>query len=616
MSQRATTPRKDARWANGPGDSLRQKSRWRWSRRFGAAALIGLTLTALALTGRERQQEQDRQRRPVAGHSAELIAGWVARTLNAVEFNNRCMAQMIVQVSVRDSLALATADAIQDQTILAQRLASWRQQAAMLPWTVSAMQAMADQVDSEIAWLNSLKTSFGSTALPRTNPAIMALPGTSDSHGLWQAMRFLQQQSLAALESLPRLAGDSSLSGSPAHMTAATASPDRSGLRWQTKSFDDFRPCIMQEPIVWLRPNSGQEYAAGGHPIIRRDQPSSSFQAMRPASPSSMDDAQYFRLSVLTPAWPTGERLTGRCPLGIPIDSGASATVAFADSLEMIADRTGDVRGENRSQGLASLILDRLSHQMADRLPLSRFSRHLPSQAAAKLRMLWPDSTGSLSLLPPAISPGWVTSLTESRRRIAQGQIASETLFMAIEVRSRWPLNDPKLGENGSWADAQPAHGSIRLIRLPGWVDPAGWPEGVLQVADGQWRDVWSYPVHQDPALGLSAGSTPAGQPIIHTIHRLDDFFFIAADFGQPHSLTNPYALADDRQLPGPVHWLGPDTLTVTCANATAQVGRGSPRSESGDVWFVGSLSDPPKTSATAMSSSSPGAASPCPPSP
>lgn len=548
MSRRKKPPTADdARWAGQCSPGRRGPIRPVASR-WGMIPLLALGL-AIAMLGAWRYgawvaRNGDSDQAPFQ-KSADLTAAWIARTLNTVTFNNQCMAQMIVQASVLDGLPTAVADSLTDQQVLSQRLSHFRQrQSSPLAWTASTMEMSINQVAGEISRLSSLQTALGSTSAADIRRITFCHTPEGGPGHLWQAMKLIQQQSVAMLENLAALAPLAAMK--PDHplpqdrrLEIQWPSADEC---WRIGSFDDFRP--------WIQPLGIESPERFPRRIMRpADQPAfpASVSRRPVASPASLTESQTFLQAPMLAVSSTGRSVRGHCPIGLPAEAA-------------VGDPPGDRNATIPEQGLQGIVLQALNDQAHDELPMSRFAWHLQAQTLSRLDSLWPlnDPSPAQPTRRP-IEPDWVTSLAEARRRIKSGQPVVEMLWAVIEVRSRWPIGSERLGEAGSWGPAYPwMDQGIRLIRLPDWNEPNQWPRALDRLAEDQWRDLWSYEVLHDSALGLNPQWNAQGIAIAHRVYRMDDYFFIAADFGRCPETGHPYNVQDRRQLPGPVHWLDP----------------------------------------------------------
>lgn len=217
-----------------------------------------------------------------------------------------------------------------------------------------------------------------------------------------------------------------------------------------------------------------------------------------------------------------------------------------------------------RTFGPYSWMLRQLDHYWSQHLRDTNFNEYLHRQADAKLeymrrvgpsiqRMHYPqwrdDYPACRALAAPSLVP---------RNRVTY------TLYYKVNVRSRYPQDDPRFLSRGSFATNV---GNPQTLRAGGWFDVAQIP-AARQIAQWAWEHAWEYETTEDLAIGIQGRTDAAGNPEWFPVYMVDRYVFGGADFGGEIRIENPanFGSLDGLPVPylldtsaGDYEWLEPD---------------------------------------------------------
>ncbi len=157
---------------------------------------------------------------------------------------------------------------------------------------------------------------------------------------------------------------------------------------------------------------------------------------------------------------------------------------------------------------------------------------------------------------PPkqVVDPVWITDFNSAVNHAdvaATRQQIRETLFLAVEIESKYSMGHAKFLTPGTWryVDGSSRERSTttypRLASVAGWMDPRGW--GIPMTSPYVWLDQWQYQVKYDYTLGLDPKDTSdATEPFTGTVYCIDAFIFLGINVGPLIDVRNPNPLAQD----------------------------------------------------------------------
>jgi len=504
--------------------------------------LVALILFVLNL-GRQVERRVAAQNTADAAVAAGSV--WVARSMNTVARNNIEMTRMIGLVNVLDSMPRSTAYALAEQTSFHEALemqlargVTGAGPAALGNLLEDELTDFLGELEDEIEQLEEAHAFF----LDHDTAELTHYRGPTGMGAFWRAMHAMDEVNQATLESLGRAAQVGSVKAGeltypPVEAEAAAFMvPVEPNLPWQRGRFDDFeRPVkhgLLPESVDDERTNRGPyDTVFGWHHTISR---------------------------TFGGTWVPGSSQTadgGRG--GVPIGSGS-----------------GGGRGGRRIGGSTAVTAyavwgmhDHLLHRVGDfnvhRLRNSRLAMWVRDMADAKLAYLWPaddadDNADDDELnddeLARTVAPEWINDWSQATAiAAAEPDRIVETGFIAMELKSRYPIDHPRFLSPGSWAliDDE-GRWQPRLVRVRDWHDPRNWP--AQQVAQYGWRDEWQYTVWFDHAIGIAPRTDATGQPVAQPVYRIDHFYFAGVNVGEAEDILDPYAgfNPDSSESPAP----------------------------------------------------------------
>ena len=415
-------------------------------------------------------------------------AGWVAQSMNTVAMNNVTSAQYLATVNVLDGMPMVTQNALHQQSFLRDRLATHLN--AGLNWPF-AMQRLGNVVNPELGMLEQELTDEVNLLQPVHNyfqsndiREITHFEAPSGRGRIWQALKGLEDFSLAVLESTGEIAqvnavraGQSNLSTERSqgdltdneyqieigrNLTGMIPPMPRIDYRWQghpdasaRTSFDDFERPVrqgllpewadddvlvrgpfdtvfgwrnVQRAVVGWGPGGG----GGGGPAPP--------QTPNNPDPGGVDD-------------PFGGPTIGDLPNPNPNPPNAIMAPTHYATYGTLTNAINHIRNFVYRSRLHSGHPPNLRH--------SPFAGWTSQLAQTKSNFVWPQDgqTGYTDFAQPqwsAVYPSQVGVITPDENYPAQrpGEITafSETAFFQINVKSRFPAGHSQFMASGSWA--------------------------------------------------------------------------------------------------------------------------------------------------------------------
>lgn len=466
---------------------------------------------------------QRRHLQDIADASAHAGASWMARGLNTVAMNNVAITRLIAAVNVIDAIPQAIDFTLMDQRTLSNSLRSQLQHGVAGFWVGDALAAMRTEIDVEVDLLTPLDDLMSEDDVA----ALTVYASPTGRGSFWEAMIAADTISTTLMETMDTLVQRSARAGVESNAGAETMSvmlPLFPQIPWRRGQFADFRRPVT----LGLLP------AETDDKIIRRG-PWDTVFGWRDLVGGTTD-------SHFVPG--TIQNAGGGSP-SVSIGRGAGR----GNGHTVVTHREPDAY---RVYGPFNWMLRRMSALRHDHLWHSRFDHWVARIARRKMHDLWPTE-GSDGLGDIIIDPVYVTDFDHALAIAADtpGWIV-ETVFVAVEVKSRSPLISAQHDDAWAYVDAGSEHRSPRVVRVRGWENPQTW--GVPQVADHVWRDTWTYQVYADPEIGISASTEPDGvTPISQEAYRTDDYVFIGVNIGTAATIRNPNNFTGETELPAPV---------------------------------------------------------------
>ena len=479
------------------------------------------------------------ERRIAAQNTADAtVTGgsvWVARTMNTVARNNIEMTRMIGLVNVLDAMPRSTAYALHEQTAFHEALDGQLDRGVSRSGPTQLRSILEDLLNDFLAELedevDQLETAdaFFDSHDTRDLTYYRANNGMGD---LWRAMYAMDEMNQAALAEMGRVVQTASVDAGALTYpqdearAAAFMAPLKPTLPWRRGRFDDFedpiRHGVLPSSVDDDQTNRGPyDTVFGWHGLISR---------------------------TVGGTWVPGRSQTAQGGRGgVPIGSGS-----------------GGVSGGRRVGGRTIVtgyyvwdmhrhLLDRVSSFVSHELRNSRLAMWVRTMSNAKLNYLWP--TGDEpddDQLARTIAPEWINDWSQAIgiARNERDRIV-ETGFIAIELKSRYPIDHPRFLEAGTWALVDDGgRWQPRLVRVRGWMDPRDWP--AQKVVDHGWRDEWEYTVWYDNDIGIDAMVDEAGNPIAQPVYRIDHFYFAGVNVGEGEDIMDPYEGFDPQASDSP----------------------------------------------------------------
>ncbi|MDX1681834.1 MAG: hypothetical protein R3336_01825 [Phycisphaeraceae bacterium] len=452
-------------------------------------------------------------------HAADVAvtggAGWVARSMNTVAMNNVTTANLISTVAVLDALPRAFDDALTDQEMLQEAIEDQLDRGVSDAWVEEALRSMLDEVNDSIDQLEEMTDFFD-----RVDVREMTFyEGPSGRGQIWKAMQGLEDHSLAAMENLGVLAqlnavagGEANLTGRNAHAFLVPVTPE---IPWESRPFDDFERPVRQGLLR-------EEIDDTTH----RRGPYDAMYGWRQLVGGEREGY-----------WETGDVASGgsgSVPIGGGVNRGRFVTTERSDP--------EGYRVYGPWQSLRGMVGSWASRVV----PYSRLGRRVNQLSRWKLHNVWPEERE-----PPSnsIPPEWETDFNDATAIADSGTpTIRQTAFIAVEIKSRYPVSSPQFLTPGSWTyDGS----SPRVIYTRGWEDPRTW---LATKTDAHiWRDEWEYEVFRDSTIGIEQLYNDDSEPVTQTVYRIDSFMFAGINTGSPELIRNPFNFGSREELPGPV---------------------------------------------------------------
>ncbi len=525
-------------------------------RRRGVVIIIVLLaiilLTALVLFVLNLGQQVNRRVNAQNTADATVAAGstWVARSFNTVARNNVHMSRYIGLVNVLDALPQAVhfsrleqtsmRDALQAQ--LARGVSNYgpaslnNELEAMLDGFLGELNDELDQIIPVDDMLQSLDMT-----------AVTHYQGPDGMGDLWRGMVALDEINQSVMTELPTMMQAVAVDGGQMTLHAerdaeAFVVPVATQIPWERGSFADFRhpvrygtlPDDVDDPLTNRGP---YDTIFGWHDLI-----------------DSRTGGTYVPGDTHTASGGSGN---------VPIGRGPDNSGRWIDvTNEVTAYYTWGTHGH---------LLRRVRHFVDHELRNSRLDAWTRAIANAKRDYIWPgdadpntdDEIDPVVIeLDNVVEPDWILDFNEALH-IAQSdpERIQETGFIAVELKSRYPIGHPGFMSDGSWAPIERwRRWQPHIVRVNGWEDPRSW-EGanVIKSVDHGWRDTWngtdpSYTVWHDHEIGIDPLVDDQGNPVAQPVYRIDHFYFAGVNVGEEQGVTNPYEgfdpYADDAPAP------------------------------------------------------------------
>lgn len=497
---------------------------------LGLVLLAGLLFYVINL-GRQTQQRAETQH--AADAAAAAGAGWMARSMNTVAMNNVGITRHLALVNVLDAMPQAVEFTLTDQQAVFDATEAQLGRGVRDDWVRDALNDFRDDLQDELDELVPMDELFNRSGFDITRMTWYHAPQGRGE--LWRAMLAMDETSQTLMEELGPLAQLNAMRGGEANLT--TPGGDDAD--------DDTAVSVMLVPVMPELPWQRGAFHDFHDPL------------MLGRLPEALDDPVTHRgpFDVLF-GWryPVGGETEGyRIPRSGP-SSGGGPNVPFGRGPSQGGNFVTTSRRPDAYEvyGYQGHMLRQLNGHTHSQLPHSRFAnRYVRQLVDAKSEFLW-GGTGTRQI----VAPEWITRFNQAVVQAAADEAAvRETAFVAVEIKSRYSRTDPRFMTPGSWAYVETGHSgrphSPRVIWAGGWVDPRQWP--VPQIASYIWRDEWSYQTTFDHDLGLSHQDDSNGDPIVHTLHRIDDYMFVGINIGEPVDIPNPHNFSDADPLPAPI---------------------------------------------------------------
>jgi len=478
-----------------------------------------------------------------ADAAATAGAGWMARSMNTVAMNNVAMARLIAVNQILDAMPLTVQFTTEDQTAIWVAMNDQLARGVSDVWLRDAITELRDEVREELDILEPMndllnRSSYDIREMTYCN-------GPSGRGRIWRALEGLDEYSQATMENIGPLAqlngaiggeinlrrrsalgdADSDLTGNDDEGGLVVMFPLVPDVPWERGTFDDFRWAVhnglLPEHIDHKEFNRGPWDAILGW---------------------------RYRIGGRTNGYWVGRNCTrtvtsggrGTVPIGRGVSSGSGGC---SGGRFVVTSKEEDRYGV---YGPFSYMMRRVTNYGRHNLPHSRFSNWASAIARPKLNYLWGSSA-----LRRVTDPEWITSFDDATQIADAGTPRIvETAFVAVEIKSKYPRTHPAFGSTGTWAYAYTRNrNNPRVQIVSGWMDPRDW--GVTKVTNHIWRDEWTYNVVQDTEISIPRQEDAAGNPIEHTVYRIDDFAFVGVNIGTEVDIRNPNP-SDRSALPRP----------------------------------------------------------------
>lgn len=443
--------------------------------------------------------------RIVVQHTADssAVAGGttVARSFNTVAQNNVTMARYIAAINMLDGAPLTYSSTLPETIFFRDTLETRR--AGLNVQSVSA--TLHNEIDTHLLdYINSLTLEADEqtgvdTFLSNNDVRDMTFYDGPNGRGrLWQAMKTLDNYSLATMRNMGEVAQTNAAAGatpnlSPNRDASAVMVPLSPDTVWVRGSFDDLRRPVVEglldESIDNEQVNRGPFDTVFGWRALATD-----------------TETEVVGIDV------DGVDSPGQSPVGGGPNNSARRRVT---SSEVIGYNTFGTQGQTWSPelGVPGWTLRSMYH-----FYLIRHRTWFRQIADAKLNMLWSEpryergndfavprwSSGT----PPLPSPGEPLSFSESA-------------YVRVDIRSRYPMNHPFFLATGSWAYDQRA---TLTIRNGWWLAPTRNPTSgntyypttpmayngtsdaanVVSVGNNAWLNEFEYTVTADYPIGIT----------------------------------------------------------------------------------------------------------------
>ncbi len=524
---------------------------------LGVILLTGVVMFVLNVTDQVNRRVETQN---AADSTVTAGATWVARTFNAVARNNITISRYIALVNVLDALPqavrftrieqVAIRDALEAQL---ERGVSNEGPAVLTDEVQRMLEDFLDELNEELDQIipvDDLLEGFDMEAITHY--------GGGDGR-LWQAMTAMDEVSQAYMESMPGMAQQLARtvghrSGGERYRGEVFVVPAEPTVPWRRGTFADFRHPVrygtLPDHVDDPQTNRGPyDTLFGWHGIQWR-------WVGGYWSPGSAD---------------TASGGTGNVGLGLGAGTGSGGSWVGA-SREVSGYYTWGTQGH---------LLRRVDSFVDSHLRNTRLDQWVSGLANTKRDYLWPGDSDPntddeidpiITELDTFIEPDWVIGFDEATAiGDADPDRIEETAFIAVEIKSRYPISHPAFMSEGSWSAVEDTQRSRplrqpRVIRRSGWVDPRRWNpandpnSNVVKVIDHGWRDLWngadqpSYTVWFDNDIGIDRVVDANGNRVPQPVYRIDHFYFVGVNVGEVEQVTNPYegfdAGADDAPAP------------------------------------------------------------------
>lgn len=491
-------------------------------------ALVLLAALVMYVFNLSHHVNQRRQLQDMADASAQSGASWMARGLNTVAMNNVAIARLIAAVNVIDAMPRSVAFSLIDQSTVNMSLREQLRRGVNGFWVREALQGIRDELETEVRLLEPvdavLRSQDISALTHHTSPTGRGM--------FWVAMEAADTVSETVMETLDVLAGSAARDAVEANAKIATASvmlPSLPEVAWRHGHFDDFR-----RPVTM-----GRLPDATDDQIIRRG-PWDAVFGWRDLIGGTQDG--FFVPGSIQNAGGGNPNV----PLGRAAGRGNGHWV--------VTNREPEAY---RAFGPFAWMLRRMTVLRDAHLWHSRFDRWVSRIASHKLHRLWPSAgnDGQGAILR---EPVYITDFEEALDlATSDPEQIVETVFVAVEVKSRTPLISAGDREAWTYLEGPGNRRSPRIIRVRGWENPLDW--GVRKVVDHVWRDNWRYLVLADPEIGILPVTGSDGTTLVpQDAYRIDDYIFVGINVGTPVEIRNPNNFENRAQLPAPIDLQAP----------------------------------------------------------
>jgi len=516
---------------------------------FGLALMAGLLFYVLN-SGRHIQKRTETQ------HAADVAtmsaATQLARHLNTISQNHVGITRSLSLVNILDSLPEAVDFTQADQQALLDVTQLMLPESRQSPQTYRALNSFEFEVQSTLRHLRALDLVLNHSSFSMDETTYYN-PQGSDRGWLWRGMLAMDQTNQAIAEDLnaPTFGGMihfTGLSGGETHLSSEQgtifAGPQLANWPLERGRFSDF-----ERPLV-----SGLLPQAIDHTVIRRGPWDTVFGWRVPIGGVVFERSNQ--------SYNPSQR-QGTIPIGSSAGSGIRATGQW-------------VREEPPSYYRVlgpQLFLLEAFEWMAERseFRVSRLHRYVRTMANIKLDYF--RQGGNSASRQTTIEPNWITDYSQARLIAANDPDSiQETLFIAVEVKSRYPRTDARfMREDDTWSyiwywmpwtrdawnDLNVSNFGVRLVAVNGWEDPESW--NADKINSRTWRDEWTYEVSSDPDINVASVFLPQPDGTFLAVapgrvYRIDEFIFVGINVGEPIEVDNPHNWSEnDPDLPAPL---------------------------------------------------------------